>query len=256
MRNLKFADIIIKSGIKYLLLLFPFASFGQNSTYLGTEIGPKFEVYQSTDNGNGLFTKPFFFSPIFGLTIGQEINNTFTLETGFFINHYGESYRIKGDVLGYSASNALVAFQIPLRLKARMNLLKNKLILVSTVGYTFAINGDYGSSGTGSSFSSSVSSSNNDSTRTEHISTYSLKKYYGLIETGLALDYKFKNSLRLYLTANYLTGLSKVVETDVKYWINDSPEQTGTVFSNGDYYSIILGIKYPVSNLWIKKTKE
>ena len=212
--------------------------------------------YQSTDNGNGLYTKPFFFSPTYGLTIGQEINNTFTLETGFFVNNYGESYRIEGEDFGYSASNALVAYQIPLRLKARTNLLKDKLSLVTTVGYTFAINGDYGSRGFGSSFSSSISSSNNDSTRTEYISTYSLKKSYGLIEAGLALDYKFKNSLRLYLAANYLTGLSRVIETDVKYWINDGPEQTGSVFSNGDYYSIILGIKYPISNLWTKKTNE
>jgi len=247
---------MITSGIKYLLLLLPFVSLGQNSTYLGIEIGPKFEVYQSTDNGNGLYTKPFFFSPIYGLAIGREINNTFTFETGFFVNNYGESYRIEGEDFGYRASNALVAYQMPLRLKARINLLKDKLSLVTTVGYTFAINGDYGSSGSGSSFSSSISSSNNDSTRTEDISTYSLKKSYGLIEAGLALDYKFKNSLRLYLSANYLTGLSRVVETDVKYWINDGPEQTGTVFSNGDYYSIILGIKYPISNLWTKKTNE
>lgn len=247
---------MIKSGIKYLLLLLPFVSLGQNSTYLGIEIGPKFEVYQSTDNGNGLYTKPFFFSPIYGLTIGQEINNTFTLETGIFVNNYGESYRIEGEDFGYSASNALVVYQIPLRLKARLNLLKDKLSLVTTVGYTIAINGDYGSSGSGSSFSSSISSSNNDSTRTEYISTYSLKKSYGLIEAGLALDYKFKNSLRLYLAANYLTGFSRVVETDVKYWIDDGPEQTGTVFSNGDYYSIIIGLKYPISKVWTKKKDE
>ena len=247
---------MIKSGIKYLLLLLPFVSFGQISTYLGIEIGPKFEVYQSTDNGNGLYTKPFFFSPIYGLTIGQEINNTFTLETGFFVNDYGESYRIEGEGFGYASSNALLAYQIPLRLKAQLNLLEDKLSLVTTIGYTFAINNDYGSIGYGSSFSSSISSSNNDSTRTEYISNYGLKKSYGLIEAGLALDYKFKNSLRLVLALNYLTGLSRVVETDVKYCINEKPEQTGTVFSNGDYFSIVLGIKYPISNLWTKKTDE
>lgn len=247
---------MIKSGISYLILLLPFISFGQNSTYLGIEVGPKFEVYQSTDNGNGLYTKPFFFSPIYGLTIAQEINNAFTLETGFFVNDYGESFRIVGEGFGYGSRNALVAYQIPLRLKAHLNLFEDKLSLVTTIGYTFAINNDYGSSGSGYSFSSSASSSNNDSTRTEHMSTYGLKKYYGLIEAGLALDYKFKNSLRIFLAVNYLTGLSRVVETDVKYWINDEPEQTGTVFSNGDYYSIVLGIKYPISNLWTKKTNE
>jgi hypothetical protein len=247
---------MIKSGIKCILVLLPFVSFSQNSTYLGIEIGPKFEVYQSTDNGNGLYTKPFFFSPIYGLTIGQEITNTFTLETGFSVNNYGESYRIEGEDFGYSASNALIAYQIPLRLKARMKLLKDKLSLVTTVGYTFAINGNYGSSGSGYSFSSSTSPQYNDSTRAEYVSNYSLKKTYGLIEAGLALDYKFKNSLRLYLSANYLTGLSRVVETDVKYWINDGPEQTGTVISNGNYQSIIIGMKFPVSNLWAKKTNE
>ena len=198
----------------------------------------------------------FFFSPIFGLTIGQEINNTFTLETGFFINDYGESYRIEGDVFGYSASNALVAYQIPLRLKAYMNLLKNKLSLSQLLVTHLRLMVIMAQAALDQAFSSGVSSSDNDSTRTEHISTYGLKKYYGLIEAGLALEYKLKNSLRIYLTANYLTGLSRVVETDVKYWINNGPEQTGTVFSNGDYYSIILGIKYPISNLWIKKTNE
>ena len=189
------------------------------------------------------------------MTIGQEINNTFTLETGFFVNDYGESFRIEGEGFGYTASNALTAYQIPLRLKARMKLLNHKLSLVTTVGYTFAINYNYGSSGSGSSFSSSISSLSNDSTRTEYISTYSLKKSYGLIEAGLALDYKFKNLLIIYLAANYLTGLGRIIESDVKYWINDGPEQTGIVFSNGDYYSIILGIKYPI-NLLVKKNND
>ena len=63
-KQLNITGILIKSGINYLLILLHFVSFGQNSTYLGIEIGPKFEVYQSTDNGNGLYTKPFFYSPL------------------------------------------------------------------------------------------------------------------------------------------------------------------------------------------------
>mgnify|MGYP000471389585 CR=1 FL=1 len=33
----------MKSGIKYLLLLLPLVSFGQNSTYLGIEIEKEYE---------------------------------------------------------------------------------------------------------------------------------------------------------------------------------------------------------------------
>ena len=69
--KLNITGILIKSGINYLLILLHFVSFGQNSTYLGIEIGPKFEVYKSTDNGNGLYTKPFSLD-LYGLTIGQK----------------------------------------------------------------------------------------------------------------------------------------------------------------------------------------
>ena len=239
----------MKLIIKALFILLPFVAIGQNKTYLGFEIGPKFEIYQYADNGNGLYTKPFLFSPVYGLTLEREINNTISAEMGFFINDYGESYRIKGD-FGYSMSNAIMAYQIPLRLKARLNLIKERLNIVTTIGYTFAINNDYGSSGSGSGFTSFSGLQYNDSTRTQDISTYSLKKTYGLIETGIALDYRFKNSLTFYLAANYLTGFKRIIEIDVKYWINDWPEQSGTVFSNGDYFSFVFGIKYPINNLW------
>ncbi len=245
----------MKSPSVIFLFLLPFMSKGQNKTYVGVEFGPKFEIYQYADNGNGLYTKPFLFSPIYGLTIGKEINKTFIGETGFYINDYGESYRIKGN-FGYSMSNALLAYQIPFRLKARLYLIKERLNITTTIGYTFAINNDFGSSASGSSFTSTSGLQHNYSTRIQDTSTYSLRKTYSLIETGVSLEYKFKNSLALYLAANYLTGLGRIVEVDVKYWINEGPEQTGTVFSNGDYYSIVLGLRYPISLFWTKKTEN
>lgn len=235
--------------IKALIIFLPCIAFGQNKTYVGLEIGPKLENYQSIDNGDGLLTKPFFYSPIYGLTIGQELNKILTVETGFYINDYGESYRINGD-FGYSASNALVAYQIPLRLKARVNVIKDQVSIVPTIGYTFAINNDFESSGSGAGFTTSMGAAFNDSTRTQHTSTYNLRRNYGLIEAGLALEYKLPQQMILYLSTNYLKGLHRVVEMEVRYWINDEPEQTATVFSNGDYYSIAIGIKYPISNFW------
>ena len=178
-------------------------------------------------------------------------------KSGFYINNYGESYRIRGEDFGFSVSNALTAYQFPLRLKARINnVIKDNLSLSTTVGYTVAINSDYGSSGSGSGFSSGTSPSNNDSTRTESVSSYSLKKSYGLIETGLAVEYEMKNDMRYIISANYCAGLSRIIESDVKYWINDEPEQTGTIFSNGDYYSITLGIRYPLSKIRRKNANE
>ncbi len=154
-------------------------------------------------------------------------------------------------------SNAIVAYQIPIRLKGRLNLMKDRLSVVTTIGYTFAINSNYNSGGEGSFFINGGDGSKyNDSTRAHHISTYGLRKTYGLIETGVALEFKLKNSITLYMSANYMTGFGKVVEIDVEYWVNDLPRQTGTVFSNGNYYSVVLGVKYPISNFWHKKTEQ
>lgn len=238
--------------INLAVLTLSIKSFGQKTTYVGIESGPKFEVYESTDHGNALQTDPFFHSPIYGLTIGQEINNVFTLETGFFINDYGQSYRIDGQGAVALISNAITSYQIPVRIKARLNVLKDKLSLETTVGYTLAINSNYGSSGYGSANYGSLASPNSDNIRTEYLANYSLVKSFGLIEAGVAVNFTFNNSMICYLAANYLTGMRRVVEMDVKYWTNFGPERTGTIFSNGDYYSITLGMKYPISNLWAK----
>jgi hypothetical protein len=245
----------MKLILKILLMLLPILAIGQNKTYVGVQLGPKFEIYQYEDNGDGLFTKPFFHSSIYGLTIGREINKTFVGEIGLFINDYGESYRIKGD-FGYGTSNAILALQIPLRLKARLNLIHEKLDLTTTIGYHFAINTDYESSGSGSTFTSSSGPESNDSTRTQSISTYNLKKSYGLIETGIALEYELKNSLKLVLSANYVTGFNRIVEVEIDYWINEDPVQTGKVFSMGNYYSVTFGLSYPISHFWVKKPED
>jgi len=240
---------------KAFFIFLPLLAIGQDKTYLGVELGPKFEIYQYQDNGDGLYTKPFFYSPIYGLTIGRELNKTFVSEIGLIINDYGESFRIEGDA-GYGTSDAILAIQIPLRLKARLKIIKEKLDLVTTIGYHLAINTDYGSSGSGTSFWSSSVPGSNDSTRTETKSNYSFNKTYGLIETGIGLAYKFNNSLNLFLSANYLTGVKRIIEVEVDYRINDAPVQTGTVFSNGSYFSVVLGLRYPISQLWTGNTDD
>lgn len=241
---------MIKSTTIILLsiLFSPFVTLAQKSTFIGVEIGPKYDIYDYTDNTDRLYTKPFFYSPAYGLTIGQELNKTITLETGIYFNDYGESYIIEGDI-GYGATNAIFVTQIPLRLKANLQLLKDKLNLVGTVGYTFSFNS---SGGTGTGSFTSISPFNGDTLNSSYTSNYDLKSAYGLFETGLALELQFRNSSRLYLAANYLVGSSRVVESEVTYSYNSEPEQRGTVFSYGNYYSIVVGYKYPTSKFWAK----
>tara|TARA_B100000674_G_scaffold269412_1_gene222466 strand:+ start:837 stop:1571 length:735 start_codon:yes stop_codon:yes gene_type:complete len=244
----------MKFILKYILLFSPILVKSQNFTYLALEFGPKFENYQHFDNGNELHTKPFFHSPIGGLIVGHEVQNKLAFETGFLINNYGESYRFKGD-FGDFTSTSILACQLPVRLKNRINLWKNKLDLSTTVGYSLVINNYYDvtSSGLYESFSSSSGSIYH--VYSEYVSK-SQKRFFGLIETGVELDYKLNNSSTLYLSTTYLAGLSKVVELDVLYSINEGKEETANVFSNGDYFSILFGIRYPLANLLPDKIQD
>lgn len=247
--------MVLKYKFTSLIFLFPLLLMAQNKSYLGLELGPKFELYQATDNGTGIIIKPFFFSPILGLTLGHELN-PFLIETGFYLNSYGESFRIEGEGNGYNASNAILAFQIPIRLKVRIPIIKDRLSFLPSIGYTFAINNDFESSGSSASFSVSSDGRFNDSTRVEATSIYGFEKTYGLLEAGLGFDYTFDNHLVLSMGANYLHGFKRVVELDVKYWINDGPEQTGTVYSNGGYFNIVFGLKYPIGEEWVNREGE
>lgn len=232
----------LKKYLKVFLVLFTInQSYGQN-LYMSLEVGPKFEVYQSTDKGGVIYTKPFLYMPIYGLVLGHEINNVFSIESGLYINDYGESYRVLGD-WGYGISNGFVAYQIPLRLKSQINLHKERLKLSTHIGYHFAIHDAYYSTSRGGGH---FTYPQEGFTRTEDITVYDFRKTYSLIETGIGLDYLLKNSIILYLKANTLRGFSRVVETNVKYWVDEGDEKNATVFSNGDYFSFVFGIKYPI----------
>ncbi len=232
---------------------------GQDNTYLGVEFGPKFDIYQYTDEGEIIYTKPYFNNLIFGITAGRDINETFYLETGFQWYEYSQSYRARG-AWYYVVTSGIQVLQIPLRLKAKLNLVKDKFYLTTTIGHNFAINADYGASGSGGVFYKNpreiLMPLIFDSLRIADTSIYSFRKTYSLIEAGITINYKFKNGLSLYLAGNYVAGLTKVIEINISYWVDNQPEQNATVFSNGDYFSIVLGLKYPVSKLWRKNKNE
>ena len=224
---------------------------GQRATYLGLEIGPKFEVYRYTDNGNYLYTKPFFDTPVFGITIGQKINKTFLAETGLYFVDYGESYRLRKSDF-YFTTNAIFVYQIPFRLKARLNLIEDRLNLTGTVGYSLNINSEFTSMG----FTIFSYYDGQDSIFSVDTSDYGLRKTYPLLETGLALEYQFKNRMVLYFAGHYFFGLTRVINIDVYYKTNNEPYKYANVYSKGDYYSFVLGVKFPIGKLSTKERKK
>ena len=198
----------------------------------------------------GFLTSTNLITGSWGFTLTQEINSNFLVETGFLIKYYdaGYSYSTGFGNVGNSY-NAFDTKQIPIRLKARMNLLKNRLFLTTTIGYHFAFNSnyddDYGWGG------SDIISGND----TIIISSTgrALTKTFSLIEAGAGLEYTLFDGLVLSLSTSYYSGLKKVYQMDVKITDPECISSESYGISKGSYWNIAFGIKYAISNFWRRK---
>ena len=130
-----------------ILLVLIHSGFSQNKTYFGGEFAMTGDIYDIIDPCNLITTTPLI-TGSWGFTIGQEINRNFLIETGLIRKYYDEGfgYNVESLILG-TYSNAFNTWQIPLRLKSRINLIKERLFLTATIGYHFSINTEYGYGG-------------------------------------------------------------------------------------------------------------
>jgi len=227
-------------------------AFGQENTYIGVEAAVNNDVYDIIDNGTLLKKVPLI-TGYFGLTIRQDVSSKVFLETGLLRKYYDEGIGFKTSP-GYSESNAINAWLIPLRLGVRINLLnlrKQKLYLVPIVGYVLGIKSDFGY-GDGSSSGSETMLQ--DTISYNVYSKLSLRRTFPLMQTGLGVEFVFVRTLLVHLSANYYTGFKNLIEQNIEYTHN-SVINTASGLSKGEMTSLGLSIKYPISYLW-KKPKH
>lgn len=226
------------------------SGFGQNKTYIGGEFAMTGDIYNIIDPCNLITTTPLI-TGSWGFTIGQEINRSFLIETGLIRKYYDEGfgYNIESLIIGTS-SNAYNTWQIPLRLKARMNLIHNRLFLTTTVGYHFGINTEFGYGG-GSGGGGIVDG--NDTIKVFYTVNDSLAKTFSLIEAGIGFEFVVFDGFVLSLSSGYYTGLKRVYQMDMKTESNQCSSDKAVGINKGSYWNITFGIKYAISNLWRKK---
>ena len=223
--------------------------FGQNKTYFGGEAAMTGDIYDIIDPCNLITTTPLI-TGSWGFTVGQEISKNFLIETGLIKKYYDEGfgYTIKSVVLG-SSSNAFNTWQIPLRLKSRINLIKERLFLTTTIGYHFSINTEYGYGG-GSGGGGFING--NDTISVNYVDN-SISKTFSLIETGIGFEFVAFDGLIFSLSSGYYTGFKKVYQLNMTTEGHNCSTDNAFGISKGSYWSIAFGIKYTISNLWNKE---
>lgn len=232
-----------------LIFLTATVAFGQTKTYVGGRVAVVRDVYELVDNGNGLKNVTFM-NGLWGINVRQEWNDRLYLETGLFRKYYSEGVVFKIED-GHGSSNAIEAWLIPLRLGTKINLSKEKIFLVPVIGYSYCINSDYDKRSLGGGIGG-VRTGSDSARYTTVAARYDFTKTFPLLQTGMGLEFRLLKTALLPLSANYYTGFKKVVQRDIRYTVNNSPEQAATAFSKGEFFSVDIGVQYPVSNFWTK----
>ena len=239
-----------------LALLCSTASYAQRGTYVGVVSGPTFMLYDYTSTGNDLWTAPFLGGAVYGFTLGQDLTENVAFETGFIGYNYNESYRLRGE-FGTGISSGIHVHQFPLRFKIGVDLGEPNFRLVTTLGYSLAINRTFGATGSSSRGFPNPRFFPDDTTlslpRSRDTTNFSVRKNYSLLEAGLGLEWELAHGLIFTANASYFHGFQRVIETEVNYWTENESDQQASIWTNGDYFSLIFGMKYAVSNIWQRK---
>lgn len=222
----------------------------QNMTYFGMEASFTNDVYEITETGDDLTEGPHL-SGLWGFNLRQDVTNYFFVETGVIRKYYDSEIGFKPINISF-ASGAIDAWVIPLRLGTRLNIYKEKIYLVTVVGYSFCINSyyGYGNAITGPGFAKTA----NYSVSFSYSENTDLEKYFSLLQTGLGFELKLFKKIILSVSSSYYAGFENVIELkDITYTVNNSNTFTGNSISKGDFWSFGAGLKYPISNFWTKK---
>jgi hypothetical protein len=239
-----------KTMLAILIFLFTVTNISaQKNTYIGGEASITDDIYQIGDYGNSL-KQVRLITGLWGVNIRQDITGKVFLEIGLLRKYYDEGVGFK-TIDGYFESNAIDAWLIPLRLGTRINVKKEKISLVPVLGIVYGINSDYGYGNGGASGEVTFGSKTVDYSYTSY---YDFTKHPLFIQTGLGFECKLFQTVLLSFSANYYTGMKKLIQQNITYTI-DGVQGNGISISKGDIFGAGIAIKYPISRIWIK-TKE
>ena len=228
------------------------AMTAQDQIYIGFEVGATKDIYEFSGNENHI-TPAQWHNATWGLTLRKDLNDFISLETGITWKSYYEGYTfhfLTPVISGSSShiSNSYTSWQIPLRIRSKIHLSKDKVFLTPILGYQWCI-----ASNNIPSVSTSQTSINDFMVSSSNTTTFDSERTFSLLETGLGLEFRILKKAIFTASASYFTGFKKVMNLDIAYEINDEPITHANMYSKGEYRSFTFGVRYMISDLWSKK---
>jgi hypothetical protein len=248
-----------KTFILFLLHgLFCHFIFSQKKTYFGFSAELSHDNYRMKNTTQYLRCLPSASASIV-LTLEQELNQRIAIEIGlkrkFYHQRISSTLQSSGFIIINYKENNLGVWLIPFRIKGCIKLKNEKLFLRPSFAYVFGINNDFNEGGnlTGGA---SIGGFGKDSVAYNFENNFRLTEYFSLIEIGFGLDYAISKDFMFVSSFNYSFGFQKVSSFDISYSKNAIPTEINSIYSNGNYFALSLGLKYNFARFFPVKRKK
>jgi len=221
----------LKKHFYYLILCFICINnvYSQNRTWITYEVGQSRNQNEWNSNGSNLEIRKGH-EGIVGLYIEQEVNKYLSIEIGVNDKFYGFDAKIN-EVDTIKLSSYAQYVQIPLRLKGKFNLFKERVYLSSFVGVGFTFNSYNGVKIYPNGY--------------DYLIQSNFPKNIYILQSGLNLEVMLKS---------WRFGCLVTYNNNPKDFIKYSVDALETSFkSTGDYMTYQLRVGYAISNIWKKR---
>ena len=182
-----------------------------------------------------------------GLHFRIDFKKHLSFETGLLVHNYFADYDLKvSDSINITEYNTgYFVFQVPLRLRWKINLARNKIFLPPILGAHLCANPSLNQNGL---LWNEIRRNNTDSAYV-YQSSFSPHKTYILLETGLGIEFKIGRLGMLFFNTSYNAGFTKTyVLSSYSTHYNDPPV-IASLYSKGSCWSFGLGYNFCISEL-------
>ncbi len=243
-----------KSILPIALLLLTIPLFSQKKTYYGLEAAATDNRYiYSQPDPSFRISKPLL-SGMLGVHARHDLNNYFSLETGLvFHNYYADNYIQFNDSFNTAFYPSYRSWLIPLRLRLKINLYRNKIFFTPLIGLHLCMN-QFNKANVNISIHKK-NREDKDSVFVTEISQ-SIHRNIPLIETGFGLEFNIGKLGMLTFSAGYYSSFFKTYELGISYHHNNDAPVTAAAYTKGHCISIAIGYNYCISELFKNSRQE
>lgn len=244
---------LLKSSIQSILILllsFAFTSYESNAQsifqideptkphfYVSTQFVKVKHLAQSSPDE--YFSSYSYYQNALKLSIGYQLKNNIAIEASYMGRDLLFASSIDNIFIATtSSSNPMHYFSLGITNK--LPIIKNRLFLTPSVGYTLGKSGR----SSGSIINTNLLDYGDLSVST-NTNTYSLitNKSHNFINAGLGLEANITNRIACNIGVNYIKGFKDIIRKDISYEVNGEVGDVSLV-TDGSVSAFEMGIKY------------